>query len=296
MDRLQKKCFVAAAGFHGLLVLILLTGSAFLASKSKTDTFPVLDFVPFKTVDALVSGGGNPNAQPAAALPAPPPKVQAVQAPPIAQPTPPSPQPEKVKAAEPVKEEIKEVKPPKPDVESLEPSKERKPKKLEISTTPIVRQRDFKSEAKARADEEARQAKRETDARRKIADRIGQAAGRIGNAISSGTSIELKGPGGGGVPYANFLQAVQTVYDRAWVVPDGVTDSSAVTAATVTIARDGAVLSARIVRSSGNRAVDRSVQAALDRVKFAAPLPDEAKEDQRTVTINFSVKAKLSLG
>ena len=292
MDRLQKKCFVASACFHGLLVLILLTGSAFLASRSKTDTLPVLDFVPFKTVDALVSGGGNPNAQPPAALPDPPP--------PVVQPASPQPQPEKVKAPDPVKEEIKEAKSPKPDAESLEPSKERKPKKPEISTTPVVRQRDLKAEAKAQAraqaDEEARRAKRETDARRRMAERIGQAAERIGNSVSGGTTIELYGPGGGGVPYANFLQAVQTVYDRAWLVPDGVTDSSAVTAATVTIARDGTVLSARIVRSSGNQPVDRSVQAALDRVKFAAPLPDEAKEDQRTVTINFSVKAKLLLG
>jgi TonB family protein len=98
------------------------------------------------------------------------------------------------------------------------------------------------------------------------------------------------------VPYANFLQAVQSVYERAWIVPDGVTDNDATAVVSVTIARDGTVVLARIQRSSGNHLVDRSVQAALDRVKFAAPLPDDAKDKERTVTINFNVRAKRGLG
>ena len=106
----------------------------------------------------------------------------------------------------------------------------------------------------------------------------------------------MKGPGGGGVPYANFLQAVKSRYQQAWIVPDGITDDNATVAASVTIARDGTVMSARITRSSGNAAVDRSVQVTLDRVKWAAPLPDDAKEDQRTVSINFNVAAKRGTG
>jgi TonB family protein len=121
-------------------------------------------------------------------------------------------------------------------------------------------------------------------------------AENLGNSLSSGTSIELKGPGGGGVPYANFLQAVQSVYDRAWVIPDGAADSEAVATTSVTIARDGTVLNARITRNSGNSEVDRSVQAALQRVKYAAPLPDAASEDQRTVSINFRAKPKQATG
>jgi TonB family protein len=114
--------------------------------------------------------------------------------------------------------------------------------------------------------------------------------------MSGGTSIELMGPGGGGVPYANFLQAVKTVYENAWIVPDGVTDDSATTEASVTIARDGTVVSSKITRSSGNAEADRSVQRTLDRVRFAAPLPDDAKENQRPVDIKFSVRAKRGLG
>jgi hypothetical protein len=42
--------------------------------------------------------------------------------------------------------------------------------------------------------------------------------------------------------------------------------------------------------------VDRSVQVTLERVKWAAPLPGDAKENQRTVGISFSVAAKRALG
>jgi TonB family protein len=114
--------------------------------------------------------------------------------------------------------------------------------------------------------------------------------------MSGSTDVVLKGPGGGDVPYDNFWRQVKSRYANAWVVPDGVTDDQATTAVSVTIARDGKVVSSSITRSSGNIAVDRSVQATLDRVKYAAPLPDDAKENERTVSINFNVKAKRGLG
>jgi len=282
MERLQKKCFIASAGAHLLLALILVVGPAFISTKTKSDDMPILDFVPMKTVDALISGGGNPNAKSPPAAPIPQPQ------PPVTPPAP-SPQPEKAKDPDPPKEVVKELKPE----ESLEPGK----KKVEISTKLVSRSHEDNSEAKARADEKARQeAAKAADARRRLAHQLGQMANRIGDEVSGGTTIELKGPGGGGIPYANFLQAVKTRYANAWVVPDGATDDQATTVASVTIARDGSVVSSHIVRRSGDAAVDQSVQATLDRVTFAAPLPDDAKENQRTVTINFNVRAKRLLG
>ena len=281
MDRLQKKCFIASASVHLLLVLILVIGPAFQSSTDKAESMPVLDFVPFKTVDALVApGGGRPDGsvprpappEPKPPTPAPPPVVQPIQRPPepeIAKPTPPAP------------------------LESSEPSLEPKKKKIEVSTKQVTRSHDRTAEAKARADA---QAKEDAATRRHLADQIGKMADHISGEVAGGTTVELKVPGGGGVPYANFLQAVKSRYANAWVVPDGVTDDEATTVASVTIARDGTVISARITRHSSSPEVDRSVQATLDRVKYAAPLPDDAKEDQRTVTINFNVKAKKALG
>ena len=43
MNRLQKKCFIASAGIHLLLALVLFIGPAFVPSKSKTDDLPILN-------------------------------------------------------------------------------------------------------------------------------------------------------------------------------------------------------------------------------------------------------------
>jgi len=298
MDRLQKKCFFASTGLHLLLLLILLVGPAFVGSKSKPDTTPVLDFVALKTVDDLLSGGGNPKANPP---PAPFEKPQPAPPAPVIKPAPPPPTPE-VREPDPPKDEVKEVPPPKDPESSLEPSNDRKPKKPTIEFTPVVRPaRDAKAEAKAKAEAQAREeareyARQETDRRHRLAAAFGNAANNLEEGRSGSTSIELKGPGGGGVPYANFLQAVKSRYQQAWIVPDGITDENATVAASVTIARDGTVVSSRITRSSGSAAVDRSVQVTLDRVKWAAPLPDDAKENQRTVSINFNVATKRAGG
>ena len=112
---------------------------------------------------------------------------------------------------------------------------------------------------------------------------------------SGSTAFEWPSAGGGSVPYANFYQLVKSVYSHAWIVPDGVTDESATVGVSVTIARDGRVVLARITQSSRNPAVDQSVRATLDRVNYAAPLPDGAQESQRTVSITFNVAARRAL-
>ena len=76
-------------------------------------------------------------------------------------------------------------------------------------------------------------------------------------------------------------------------MPEGVTDDQATAIASVTILRDGTVREAHIISPSGNALADQSVEAVLRRVKQAVPLPDGAKENQRTIKIKFNVKAKL---
>jgi TonB family protein len=292
MNRLQKKCFVASTGLHLLLLLILLIGPAFMASRNKPDTMPVLDFVALKTVDDALSGGGNPKANPA---PATFEKPQPLPPAPVVKPEPPP--PEKPQKPEPEKETASAPPKPKEPDYSLEPSRDRKPKKPNIELTPITRPTDAKDEAKAKAEAEAHEeARRDRERRRRMAAAVGGAANNLEPSPLGGVTLDPKGPGGGGVPYANFLQAVKSVYQHAWVVPDGITDENATTAASVTIARDGTVVSSRITRSSGNPGVDQSVQRTLDKVKWAAPLPDTAKENERTVNINFNVAAKRAAG
>src|SRR5580765_3962918 len=80
-QRLQKKCLIASAGFHLLLVVILLVGPAFLSANNKAEDRPLLDFVPLRTIDEAFSGGGNPNARPPAAQPQPPTSQSQAQSP-----------------------------------------------------------------------------------------------------------------------------------------------------------------------------------------------------------------------
>src|SRR5215469_18595815 len=146
MNRLQKKCFAASAGVHLLLAIILFIGPGFISHNPRPDDLAILNFVPVKTVDDLVApGGGNPKAKPPAAapLPTPPPSQPPVETPP------PQPPPEKVREPEPAKE----IKPPKNLEDSLEPSKEHQPRKIEISTNLVSRQKQSMTDK--RAQEEA---------------------------------------------------------------------------------------------------------------------------------------------
>ena len=69
MNRLQKKCAIATAGFHLLLLVILIVGPGFFAPKPKADDLQILDVIPANLIDAAFNSGVR-NAQP------PPPVVQ----------------------------------------------------------------------------------------------------------------------------------------------------------------------------------------------------------------------------
>jgi colicin import membrane protein len=284
MNRIQKKCFVAATGFHLLLLLILFVGPAFLSSNQKADDRPLIDFVPLKTIDEALSGGGNPNARP-----------------PEPQPQPPEPQPQPQlpvpKAQPPPQPRVQQPEPPKPVTRDRDSFDTKPVRKLpDVSLKPVTKPLNKPTNKPSNTAESDSDAKARADAaKRKL---LANAARDIREGASGSTTIELdfRGPGGGGVPYANFLDAVKKIYSDAWLVPDSVTDDEATTTASVTIARDGTVVSSRIIRPSGNALADASVDAALRRVTHAVPLPDGAKENQRAVTIKFNVKAKRGLG
>jgi TonB family protein len=291
MDRLQKKCVAASIGIHLLLLVILVVGPAFLTSKGKVDNSPILDVIPGKLIDAAFSGGGNPNGKP------PPPAPPEQRPPAIVPPAPPS-EPKPVREPEPPKDEVKDVKPTKPDPNSLETATDRKRRKPEVSTTPVVRRPDAAKTTKSPATTSTADSdeRRLADARRRAAAMLGAAARSIRDDIAPGTSLEALGPGGGGEVYASYDQVVKSIYWHAWAPPEDTASNEAITKATVTIASDGTVLSARIVTPSGDASVDRSVQRTLDKVTYIAPFPEGAKEKQRTYTINFNLKSKRLSG
>ena len=297
MDRLQKKCFIASAGFHLLLAAILLVGPAFLSSSSKSDSTPILDVIPGKVIDAAFNGGGNPNAKPPPPLP-PENKPQPPAPQPLPQP-PPQPQPEVRATPEPAPETARETRtelPERKDPDSLETAKEKTRRLPNISLKEVSRPH-AKKPATDSAVAEAAEARRYAEQRRRAAAAVGSLAQSLKEDMSDAVSIDTNyGPRGGGEAYASYDEVVRSIYWHAWVAPDDTATDDAIVKATVTIARDGNVLAARILRSSGDAGVDRSVQRTLERVTFVHAFPEGAKDKERTYTINFNLKAKRLSG
>jgi TonB family protein len=94
-------------------------------------------------------------------------------------------------------------------------------------------------------------------------------------------------PGGGGLAYA---QVVKRFYLQAWQPADVTTTNANVqsfTRVSVVIAKDGSVVSAKIVKPSEDEQMDKSVQTVLDKIKCVQPFESGAKDERRVFTINF---------
>src|SRR5438876_5238013 len=324
MSRLEKKCFVASAAMHALLLTLLFLGPVILISKRRDLTRPVLMFIPTMATDKMVVGGGSPTVTqpPAPALQA---QAQALEQP---QPTPPmvdTKAPPEPAAATPKKPDIEtKVEEPKhiakkkiePDLtvakpvtkNGLEPSKkkkkesETKTQELEAVSTPgkhkvepsfeEVRSRSTgteSSQAKSRAEILARA----QAAQRAYAAHVGKLVDQLGQGLSSGTSIEAPGPGG--AAYANYGLIIEAIFSQRWMPPADLNDDAVVVHAKILIRKDGTVIDARIIKSSGHRALDKSVDRALD-IKLLPAFPDGAKDMERLFYIDFDLKTKRLLG
>jgi len=257
MNRLQKKCVLATAGVHLLLLVILLVGPAFFQPRPKADDLHVLDIIPANLIDApFTSGVRNAQPPPPVAQPEPPPPTP----PPTVMPRTPAPAPEKIVKPEAVKP------PPAPDQQH----------KIEPNLKPAVRtapKNDHTDSQRARA--------------------LRNAIRNLRRNFSPSTTVDM--PGNSSVAYANYADAVKSVYDQAWTLPDAIAGDNENVKASVTIASDGAVISARIIEPSGDGALDASVQRTLERVTFIAPFPEGTADKQRTYTINFNPQVKRML-
>jgi TonB family protein len=289
MDRLAKKCVIASGLFHGTLLVLLLVGPAFLASNEPPQSKDIIDFIPSQIIEANMTGGGNPNvATPPSPRPAPPVPQPQPQPEPVRQP---EPEPVRQPKPQPQPEAEPRAKPPEVrDPDAIEPAP--KPRKPQVSLKPVVRKPGAETDARAKAEaarEKAQAAAAAREARKKFSGALSSIRNNTGGKVEIG---DVAGPGGGGPSYASFESVLRSIYFNNWREPSDATVEDAVVKATVTIASDGTVISARVTRGSGDAAVDRSVQRLLEDVTFIAPFPAGAKEKQRTYPLSFSLKAK----
>lgn len=299
MNRLQKKCFIFSVSLHVLLLVVFLFGSAFFVSEEKPDNTRILHMISGKLVDDALSSGGNPNVQPVTQpppAPAPPPVVES-------KPPEPKPKPAPEKAELPKLERPKiepthktftlpeKTKKPEKQVETVEDTKPKHEPKIDLKDLKLVK-RNSSDASKAKDAAEAK-AKAAADAQKRTMA-LNKVLNNWDKNLSPSAKIDF-GPGGE-LFATNYRDAVASIYTAAWRPPDGFTDESATVTATVTIARDGKVINAHIIDRSGNSVMDRSIQRTLENVTFIAPFPEGAKDQERTFTIEFNLKAKHLLG
>ncbi len=281
MDRLAKKCVITSGIMHGTLVLLLIVGPAFLSSDSQPDTTQILTFIPDNALSsgAAVLGQGTLNGGRSAPTPPEPKPVELPKPLPV------------VKIAEP-RNDPKPVDPlPKPNPDSTDPTD--KPRKPQISLIPIVRKPSTTTpKPNTTAAAEKAKAKAEAD---KAARTVQTALNNISRNASTGVDVTTPGtPTGSGPSVAAFNDILKSIYFNNWHEPSDVTSEDGVVKVTVTVARDGSVIASRISKSSGDAAVDRSVQRTLENVTFIKPFPEDWKESQRQFQLSFSLKAKRS--
>lgn len=291
MSRLQKKCFIGATSMHVLLLLALVVGPGFF-TKPEAPSTPMIEVITLTATDAINS---NPGTSGSSQPPPPTPKPVVVeQKQPQADPPPPTPKPVE-------QEKPKEVEPPIDKRRTTDPVEavQDKPKKPTVKTSnKVVKLNPQRTQTNKSADTSEADAKADAKAAAQRAKLFADAGKRIGSGLSSSTEIKLDGPpGNGGAGLANYGDIVRRRYTDAWVVPSDLTDDEATVKASVTIARDGRVISAEIVNSTGSQLAASSIQKTLDRVTtIGVPFPEGAKESQRTFTMTFNLKAKKSLG
>jgi TonB family protein len=283
MDRIQKKCVIASTGVHLLLVVILFIGPAFLSAPKKTDTPEVITlFNPDFITANGPSGGGHPAPNPPAHTPpaTPPPQQPQKKS-----------EPEKAQDPEPQKE----AKATKPRVEA-DSYELKKPKLTADNLKMVTRKSSSKTQKKTTSStSDDQEQKQLADSRRRIGEMLRNAASGM-NAASATRIDDHVGPGGGGPSYASYASLVQMTYWDAWAAPEDASSDSAVVDVVITIKNDGTILSSRIIKRSGDSAVDASVQRVLNRVtSIDRPFPEGMSEKQHSYTLHFDLKAKKGL-
>lgn len=297
MNRLQKKCIIGTVGIHLLLLVILIVGPAFYNRQTPNDANQVLDVIPANLVDAAMNSGVQ-NAQPPPPTPVavpqppqpqqlPPTPPQPLQMPPLPARTvePPAPAPVPIPADSFLTRVERYFTPATPAVTpdltpAAKPQKTEKPKQdsnIQISTQLVKRTAPTKPQ--------------QTD-NSQNAKQINSTVKNLQKSLSSATQVGM--PGTSSVSYANYKDALATIYYNAWATPDNASSDTANIKVKITIAADGTVISAEIMTPSGDAAADNSVRQALDRVSSVPPLPDQSKTQEEFI-INFNLKTKKML-
>jgi TonB family protein len=130
---------------------------------------------------------------------------------------------------------------------------------------------------------------------KEIENALANLASGVRSSGSQSPIVDVEGIGGGEA-FAGYRDVVFSAYYHAWITPDNAASRLGAADAKVTIARDGSILFAELVRPSDDKGLDRSVERALREVTKLPPFPASTRDTQRTYVIRFSLEAKEMTG
>lgn len=297
MDKTQKKCLVGSAFAHILLVAMVGIFAGFSQKSNDTETFTQITIVDLDKVmvtDGPTRGGGSGTLPPVVV----PPQPRQAQPPPQqlrVQPQPPAPTMRnsgvKDDGEQPTSQRMRGSRSPVSDSGDVSIDGKLPPRGnsgIRISTNLVVR----------KGGSTKTQSSSGKIAGNKIADQFNSAIQNIGAGLTSGGLHinDVPGFGGGGPAMVNYTQLIMNIFDRAWTPPSEIADENLITEVSIVIHRTGKVTSTRILKRSGNAAMDASVLKAIESVRSVPAFPSEARDFERTFIIEFNLKTKLSRG
>jgi TonB family protein len=247
-----KKCVVGSTTIHILLLLAFFLLPAFFSPEVKKQDAPILNIVDATLVDRVLQTPAPQQPRKQTPRPTPPKKIS---------PTPPAPKPKPVP---------RETTPP------IKTTPKRP--KIKISTS-----RSQTKPAVNRANNEVRQQKIN-----QLTRSLSNSTKALNANLSPVTSVIDNAPNARA--FTNYRSLVKQAFERVWIEPSDLNDNRAAVKVEVIIARNGTVMSKKIVARSRHSSLNTSVQAALDRVSKIQPFPPGTKDQKRTFTINFSLR------
>ena len=271
MGRLKRSCMVGSVVFHALTLALLVLEPVLLAKR--VEKVQVIDLIPSEIVDQIMAPPA-PVAPPTPPTPTPPKPTLPKPTPPKPKQTPPDPTPPKPKPVKPKPKPVEVVK-PKPKPKPVKP-------KIKVNLNSTMRQPDTQ---KVKAQQAAAERARQAEAKRQAA--LKQSLNNLDSKLSGRTSVNVPQ---GRYAAANYESLIRRKYVDATIHP-GTISGDPVVKVQLVIARNGNVISARIIGVSGLASWDRAVQKALDRVKRIAPFPAGMSGAKKTFNLNFNSRS-----
>ena len=271
MTRLLKKCFFLSVGLHVLLVAVLILGAAFLVTQPEKVPAVLSMIAPSELENLLnppVPAQTKPNInQPSAVrhtqVTPPRPPVKPIVQPPRVTPPKPKPTP-RPKNPTPKK--------PKPKTKSTAKT----PSQIRVNIGNPKNHTNKTRPTPSRPVNPAVSSKEVSNALKGL------------NNLSAKINVQVSGSNR--AAFATYAQHVVAVYRRAWqpLIPKNLARTR-IAEVSVTIDRSGRVIRASITRRTGDAALDKSVQRALDKVRSVGKsFPSGSRDARRTFILDFT--------